>query len=245
MLASGPMIGTILNVGAIVLGGAAGLATKRIPSPRIEHRLKMLLGALTIFVGMKTFWQSINGGFFSVLKQVALVLAALIIGNLLGKALRLQERVNKLGEHAKNLFARPSGEPPQRFAEGFVTCTILFCVGPMAIVGSIEDGLNGRIQTLAIKSVMDGLATLAFVKTFGPGPILAALPVLAYQGTLTLGAAYLNQFLAQPDLLASLSATGGLLLLCISTVILDIQKAPLADYLPSLAVAPMLTWLFR
>jgi len=115
----------------------------------------------------------------------------------------------------------------------------------MAIIGALEDGLNGKVQTLAIKSVMDGLAAMAFVKSFGVGPIFAAIPVLAYQGTITLGAEALKPILGNPMLLDSISATGGLLILCISVVILDIQKVPLADYLPSLAVAPVLTWLFR
>lgn len=241
------MLGTIVNVGAILIGGAVGLATSKTPSPKLERRIKMILGILTIYVGLKTVWQSINGSFFSVLGQVAIMFTALILGNLIGKALKLQARLNKLGEHAKNLFASQSAEAakPRRFSEGFVTCTILFCVGPMAIVGSLEDGLTGKFQTLAIKSAMDGLATLAFVKTFGAGPIFAAIPVLAYQGTITLGAGLLQGVLNQPGIVASISATGGLLILCISVVILEVQRVPLADYLPSLAVAPVLTWIFR
>lgn len=241
------MVGTIVNVGAIVAGGMAGLAVSKTPSPNLERRIKMILGVLTIYVGLKTVWQSINGPFLSVVGQVAIMLVSLILGNLIGKALGLQARLNKLGEHAKNLFSRQSGDAakPRRFSEGFVTCTILFCVGPMAIVGSLEDGLTGKFQTLAIKSVMDGLATLAFVKTFGIGPIFAAIPVLAYQGTITLAAGFLEGALNQPGMIASISAVGGLLILCISVVILEIQRVPLADYLPSLAVAPALTWIFR
>jgi uncharacterized protein len=157
----------------------------------------------------------------------------------------LQKGINHLGEYAKSVFSKRDSEQPKRFGEGFVTSTILFCVGPMAIMGALEDGLSGKVQTLAIKSVMDGLATMAFVKTFGIGPIFAAIPVLAYQGTITLGAEALKPLLANHMLLDSISATGGLLILCISVVILDIQKVPLADYLPSLIVAPVLTWLFR
>jgi uncharacterized membrane protein YqgA involved in biofilm formation len=242
-----PMLGTIVNVSAILAGGVAGLATRRTPSPALERRIKMILGVLTIYVGLKTVWQSVNGPFLSVLGQVAIMLVSLVLGNAIGKGLRLQARLNKLGEHAKGLFARRSEHASESgsFSEGFVTCTILFCVGPMAIVGALEDGLTGKIQTLAIKSVMDGLATLAFVKTFGAGPIFAAIPVLAYQGTITLGAGLLQGVLNEPGMIASISATGGLLILCISVVILDIQRVPLADYLPSLAVAPALTWIFR
>src|SRR5687768_3312240 len=109
------MIGTILNVSAIVFGGVIGLTAGKDLSPRVEHRIKMVLGVLTIYVGMKTVWQSINGSFFSVLKQVAIVLFALILGNVIGKGLRLQKQVNKLGEYAKNMFAAQTGGKPRRF----------------------------------------------------------------------------------------------------------------------------------
>jgi uncharacterized membrane protein YqgA involved in biofilm formation len=239
------MVGTILNVAAIITGGTISLLAGRQLSDTVQQRLKIILGALTIYIGFKTVWQGIHGTFFQVLKQLAIVFVALIIGNLIGKSLRLQKRLNHLGEHAKNAFSDQTTDKPKRFGEGFVTCTILFCVGPMAILGALEDGLTGRVQTLAVKSLMDGLATMAFVKTFGIGPIFAALPVLAYQGTITLAANSVQPLLENHLLLDSINATGGLLILCISVVILDIQKVPLADYLPSLAVAPALTWLLR
>ena len=261
LVISGALIGTIINVAAIVTGGVAGLCVAKQFSHRAEFRVKTALGVLTIYVGLKTAWDAIDGSFGSVVKQVVIVLAALVIGNVIGKALRLQKGLNKLGEYAKKRFMEAGQEPrdtpearrqpratgprASRFSEGFVTCTILFCVGPMAILGALEDGLTGQVRTLALKSVMDGLATMAFVKTFGVGPIFAALPVLAYQGTITLGAKGLEPILADHMLLDSINATGGLLILCISVVILDIQKVPLADYLPSLIVAPLLTWLFR
>ena len=239
------MIGTIINVCAIAAGGITGLVAAKGISPKVEYRLKLILGIVTIYVGMKTTWSAINGPFGSVVRQIVIVMAALVIGNIIGRVLRLQKGINRLGEYAKNVFNKHDPEKPKRFGEGFVTCTILFCVGPMAIMGALEDGLNGKIQTLAVKSVIDGLATMAFVKTFGIGPIFAAIPVLAYQGTITLGAEALKPILVDHMLLDSISATGGLLILCISVVILDIQKVPLADYLPSLVVAPVLTWLFR
>jgi uncharacterized membrane protein YqgA involved in biofilm formation len=239
------MIGTILNVGAILAGGSAGLLAGKQLNAKLEFRVKMILGVLTIYVGMRTVWISINGSFFQVLKQIAIMLAALVIGNVIGRFLRLQNGLNRLGEYAKKAFADAPVGKPKGFGEGFVTCTILFCVGPMAILGALEDGLTGRIHILAIKSLMDGLATMAFVKTFGIGPIFAAIPVLAYEGTISLAASSLGPVLSNHLLLDSLSATGGLLILCISLVILDIQKVPLADYLPSLLVAPALTWLFQ
>jgi hypothetical protein len=239
------MIGTILNVAAIIAGGTAGLLAGQQLSPRIEQRIKLILGLLTIYIGMKTVWNSINGTFSHVVKEIVIVLASLVIGNLIGRGIGLQRAISRLGEYAKNAFTEENPEKPKRFGEGFVTCTILFCVGPMAILGALEDGLSGKIQTLAVKSLMDGLATMAFVKTFGIGPIFAAIPVLAYQGTITLAASSLEPVLSNHLLLDNLNATGGLLILCISLVILDIQKVPLANYLPSLVVAPALTWFFR
>ncbi len=238
------MIGTILNVGAIVTGGAISLVAGKQLSPQLQQRIKLILGVLTIYVGFKTVWQSIHGSFFGVLKQTAIALAALILGNLIGKSIGLQKRINALGEYAKRAF-RNGDSGSRGFGEGFVTCTILFCVGPMAILGALEDGLTGKIQTLAVKSLMDGLATMAFVKTFGVGPIFAAIPVLAYQGSITLGARSVEPLLSNHLLLDSVNAVGGLLILCISVVILEIQKAPLGDYLPGLLVAPALTWLLR
>jgi uncharacterized membrane protein YqgA involved in biofilm formation len=244
MLAFPRMLGTILNAGTIVLGGVLGLALdKRLPS-RIEFKIKMVLGVLTIWIGLKTTWQSINGSFGAIGKQILIVMAALVVGNALGKLLRLQKQLNKLGDYASRMFHKDEDAGRRRFGEGFVTCAILFCVGPMAIVGSLEDGLTGKFPTLAIKSAMDGLATMAFVKPFGIGPIFAAIPVLAYQGTITLGAKSMQPFLQKSELLESVNATGGLLILCISLVLLDIQKVPLADYLPALLVAPALTWFF-
>ena len=239
------MFGTILNVGAIIGGGVIGLAAGRQLSPGTEFRIKMILGLITIYLGITTTWQVINGSFGQVVKQVFIALLALVLGNVVGKALRLQRGINRLGEYARERFQAGAGEGPNRFGEGFTTCTILFCVGPMAILGSLRDGLHNDYKLLAVKSAMDGLATVAFAKTFGWGVILAAVPVLAYQGTITLGAHWVQPYLEHRDILDSVNAAGGLLILCISTVILDIQKVPLADYLPSLAVAPVLTWLFR
>lgn len=238
------MIGTVINVGAIVAGGVISLAAGRQLSANVQQRIKLILGVLTIYVGFKTVWQAIHGGLFQVMKQVMIMLAALVIGNLIGKGIGLQKQISRLGEYAKNTFKSEDDAKPRSFGEGFVTCTILFCVGPMAILGALEDGLTGRVQTLAVKSLMDGLATMAFVKSFGIGPIFAAIPVLAYQGSITLAATSVQPLLANHQLLDSINAVGGLLILCISVVILDIQKVPLADYLPSLIVAPVLTWMF-
>jgi uncharacterized protein len=235
--------GTLINTGAVLVGGAAGLALSRGPSGRLEVYLKRVLGVLVIYVGFSTTWSALgHSGLARIPKQVFIALLALVIGNAIGMALGLQKRLNWVGQFVREKMSS-AGEAGSRFSDGFVTCTLLFCVGPMAIVGSIEDGLNGNFRILAIKAVMDGLSAMVFAKTFGPGVLLSALPVLAYQGTITLGARWLSGMKdAHPEMLHAMDATGGLLVVCISVVILEIRKVPLANYLPALAVAPFLAW---
>lgn len=235
------MTGTLINVGAILTGGILGLFLGKDLSEKTQFRIKMALGAFTIYLGFKTTWVSINGSFGQVLKQIVIVLLALILGNVIGKLLLIQKGLNRLGAYAREQWEH-SQNRQSRFGEGFVTCSLLFCIGPMAIIGSLQDALANNIKILAIKSAMDGLATMAFVKTFGWGVILAAIPVLAYQGTITLGAEFLEPYLRNKDVLDSINATGGLLIVCTSVLILDFAKVPLADYLPSLIVAPLLTY---
>ena len=239
------MIGTLLNSGAIVVGGAFGLRKARDPSPTMQARLKILLGAFTVWIGLSLSWSGFNGGVWQKVKELTIVLLALMLGRILGRGLRLQHTLNRLGRYAKARFARAPTIPGSRAADGFVTCTILFCVGPIATLGALQDGLLDDFRTLAVKSVMDGLAAMAFARTFGWGVLLAAFPVFAYQGTVTLLGQTLAPYLRDHALLDSVNATGGLLIFCIALIILELKKVELADYLPSLAVAPLLTWFWR
>ena len=242
------MIGTILNAAGILIGGILGLTLRRQLTAATQVGLKGALGVLVIFVGLKTTWTSLGGGLWPVTKQLIIVILALTLGRLTGRLLRLQKSLNSLGQYARDRFARAGAEKPQRWSEGFITCTILFCVGPMAILGSVQDGLDGKWQTLGAKALMDGLATMAFVGTFGWGAILAVVPVVAYQGTISLAAKSLAPFFQDPSnapLLAALDATGGLLVFCIALIILELKKIELADYLPSLAWAPFIAWLWK
>jgi uncharacterized membrane protein YqgA involved in biofilm formation len=228
------------------------LTLRKQMSQATQVGIKSGLGLLVIFVGLKTTWTSLGGGVWPVTKQVLIVILALTLGRLTGRLLHLQKGLNRLGQYARERFSKTaapdaSGPPAShRWAEGFITCTILFCVGPMALLGSIEDGLSGRWQTLGAKAIMDGLATMAFVGTFGWGAICAVVPVVAYQGTITLAAQWMAPVLNNdPALVNSVNATGGLLVFCIALIILEVKKFEVADYLPSLAFAPLLTWLWR
>jgi uncharacterized membrane protein YqgA involved in biofilm formation len=240
-----PLFGTLLNAAGILLGGLLGLLLRRQFNPNTQVLLKNILGLLVIWVGLSTTWKSLGGGVLGVAKQMTIVVLALILGRLTGRLLHLQKGLNRLGEYAKDRFSKASAGAPQKWSEGFITCTVLFCVGPMAILGSIQDGLDGKWQTLGIKAAMDGLATMAFVGSFGWGAILSVVPVVAYQGTLTLAARLLAPQLQNSALLDSINATGGLLVFCIALIIFEIKKIELADYLPSLAWAPLLTWVWK
>ena len=239
------MMGTILNAVGILAGGVIGLTVANRIKPSTLLVMKAMLGALTVFVGLKLTLTSLSGSFGSVMKQLGIVVLALTLGRMTGRLLHLQKFLNGLGRYAKERYTRTDINSPQRLSEGFITCTLLFCVGPMAIIGALQDGLEGHWQTLGIKALMDGLATMAFVTTFGWGVMLSVIPVVAYQGTITLGARFLAPYLQDLPLMDSVNATGGLLVFCIALIILELKKIELADYLPSLAFAPLLTWWWR
>ncbi|MBU6401728.1 MAG: DUF554 family protein [Verrucomicrobia bacterium] len=239
------MIGTILNALAVVAGGAAGLKTSRPLSATTQSRLRIGLGACTVWIGLNTTWSGLSGSFWQFGKQLLLVLLALTLGKLVGQALRLQRGFNRLGQFAKRKFDRAQTASTGHPGDGFVTCTILFCVAPLAVLGTLQEGLLDDFRLLAVKALMDGLATMGFAKCFGWGPLLAALPVLAYQGTLTLLAQWTAPYLHDHALLDSVSATCGLLVFSVALVILELKKIELANYLPGLFVAPLLTWFCR
>lgn len=238
------MIGTFLNAAAIVVGGLIGVTTTKDLSPGNQRRIKVLLGAFTVFAGLSMAWDGFSGSLGHRVVQLATAILALMLGHFTGHLLRLQRILNRLGQAAQRKFANVKATQSNRLGEGFTTCSILFCVGPMAILGALEDGLFGSFRTLAIKSALDGLATMAFSKVFGWGVMLSAIPVLAYQGTITLLANLAEPYLRNPRLLESLNLTGGLLVFSIALIILELKKVALADYLPSLVYAPLLTWLW-
>jgi uncharacterized protein len=235
------MTGALINTGAVLVGAGIGLATAKNPNEKVQVRLKLALGVFVVYLGLSTTWKAMGGtGLFGFFKQIGIVLLALVIGNAIGRLLRIQDNLNKVGDFARRAMSRAGDDASSRFSEGFVTCTLLFCIGPMAILGAIQDGLDNNFRLLALKSVIDGLAAMAFARTFGAGVMLSALPLLAYEGTITLAAKAIDPYFQQPGVREALSATGGLIVVCISLVIFEIQKVPLANYLPALIVAPLL-----
>jgi len=257
------MIGTVLNVAGIVAGGIAGVLRRRGLSAANESFFKVVLGAVTVFFGLRLTWASLNGPFLVILKQLAVTVLALILGRLLGRLLRLQKLSNRIGRFAGERISSAQPSDPRRLAEGFKTCAMLFCAAPLGMVGAVLDGLpfsgngsgagpvgpawlSGYSHPLLIKAVMEGLATMGFVRIFGWGVILSALPVLVWQGTITLACALLLEpWLRSHGLSGSLQAVGGLLVFCVALVILELKKIELADYLPSLVMAPLIALIWK
>jgi|SRR5579859_260835 len=239
------LTGTILNALGILIGGVMGLALSRQFAPSTQLAARGLMGVFTIFIGLRLTWLSFSGSLPQILKQFVIIILALVVGRLAGRLVGLQKLSNRLGQYAGKLFHEARPENPNSLSDGFTVGTLLFCAAPLGIVGAILDGLMGYWQPLAVKMAMDGLATMGFVCAFGWGTMLAALPVFVFQGTLTLGAHYLEPFLRAHGLLDSISGIGGLLVFCVALVLLELKKVELADYLPSLVAAPLITWLWR
>jgi uncharacterized membrane protein YqgA involved in biofilm formation len=241
------LLGTFLNVAAIVIGGLAGLIIRKHPSASAQSSLKVILGALTVYFGLRLTWLNINGSLGHSLKQIGIVMLALMLGNLLGKLLHLQKASNRIGQLTRDRMARATPENPERFNDGFMVCSLLFCEAPLGILGSIHNGLQeDYFFPLGIKAVMDGLATMSFAALFGWGVLLSAVPVLIFQGTITLLCLHsLAPFLRAHGLVDSVNATGGLLIFCVSLLIFEVRKVPVTDYLPSLIFAPLLTWVLH
>jgi uncharacterized protein len=238
------MIGTALNGLAIVAGAILGRATRWNLSPQRENQARFFLGLFLIYAGLSATWNAIHGTLIQVTGQVFILLLALVLGNLIGKLIGLQKSMNQLGRQASHRLSEATQKGPPPFGDAFVTCAIIFCIGPMALLGALQEGWTGSFRTLGVKAVMDGLATLTLARMFGWGAGLAALPVVAFQGTITLLARAGQPFLRDHALLDSLAATNGLLILCLSLVVFDLKKVPVGDYLPALLVAPLLTWLW-
>jgi uncharacterized membrane protein YqgA involved in biofilm formation len=242
------IIGPILNVAGILVGGAVGLVRRRPLSRANEGFSKITLAAFTVFYGLRLTYLSLNGPYLLVLKQIFILIVSLIVGRLLGRLLRLQQFSNQLGRRARDRILAAHPNAPGRLNDGFKACTALFCAAPLGILGVVAETLSPTdyVYPLAIKAVMDGLATMGFMTLFGWGVMLSALPVLAFQSTVALLCSQgLEPFLSTRQLVDPINAVCGILIFCVALIMLEIKRVELADYLPSLAVAPLLTLLLR
>ena len=222
------MTGTIINTFTVILGGTLGtLLGQRLPE-RLREIVLHGLGLVTIVIGLRMAMDTQN---------ILVVLGSILLGALLGEWCRIEDRFNALGELIRRRVNVNRGQWVKEFTTGFVTSSLVFCVGPMTILGSIEDGLTGNYQLLAIKSLLDGFAALAFSASLGIGVLFSAVTVLVYQGSLTMLAGLLRPLLTG-EMIAEMTATGGVLIVGIGFLLLNLARIRVANFLPALLVAP-------
>ncbi len=231
------MVGTWINVFAIIVGGLFGLYVGKKFPENIHQTVVTGLGLFTALIGIQLFFQTENS---------IIVLGSILLGGISGELLHIEDNLTRFGQWVETKFAKVSGQEEDNpetkglFAKGLVTASLLFCVGPMTIIGSIQDGVSGDFQLLAIKSVLDGFASIAFASTMGLGVLFSAGVVLLYQGGLSLFASLFERILTDP-MMAEMTATGGVLLfgLAISSL-LQIKKIRVGNFLPGLVFAPII-----
>ncbi len=239
------MTGATLNAAGILLGGMLGLMVARQFSNATQVALRGMMGIITVYLSLRITWSGLHAGNAPLLKQLAIVLLALTFGRALGRLLHIQKLLNQVGQFARTRLAEATPDDPDRLYHGFAVCTLLFCAAPLGAVGSVLSGLANDWEPLVIKSVMDCIAAMGFAVAFGPGVMLSALPVFVFQGTLVIAAQQFGPFMQSHHLIDATVAVGGLLVFCVSLVILELKKIEVGDYLPSLVVAPFIAWLWH
>lgn len=239
-----PGLGTLVNVVAVLIGSAVGVAFgARLPE-RTHRTVTDALGLVVLVVGGLNAAAVQDPDLVAAVGSSApllVVLGALLIGGVIGSLVGIETRMESLGGWLQRRLAGDGDDEARaRFIEGFVSASLLFCIGPLAVLGSLSDGLGRGIDQLALKSVMDGFAALGFAAALGWGVAAAAIPVAGWQGSLTVAAIFAGSLLPT-SLVASITATGGVLLLGIGLRLLQVRQVAVADMLPALLVAPLLT----
>jgi hypothetical protein len=220
------MIGTFVNCGAILVGSALGLTVGKYAPERFRTIMTQALGLATMLIG---FRMAISGG------DVLVTVGCLLCGGLLGEWINIEKWMERAGEGLKKRF----GADSSTFVQGFVTASVLYLTGPMAIVGSIQDGVAGDASTLYLKAMLDGIASIAFASLYGVGVAFSALSVFLVQGGITMSASYLL-FLKDPQVLNAIISTGGILIVGIGLNLLNVTRIKVGNLLPSLLL--VLIW---
>ena len=233
------MIGTLINVATILIGGTLGLIFgSRVPD-RLKATVTSGMGLFTVAIGIQMFLKTENS---------LIVLGALLVGALLGEWWKIEDHLQALGHVLEAHFVNGNSSltdetASNKFVRGFLTASLLFCVGPIAILGSIQDGLTGNYNLLAVKAVLDGFAALAFSSTLGVGVMFSALIILVYQGSISLLAAQLNAIVTQP-MMNEMTAAGGVILVGLAlSSLLEIKRIRAGNFLPALVIAPLIVWI--
>jgi uncharacterized membrane protein YqgA involved in biofilm formation len=247
-------VGTIINTVAVLVGGTLGTVLgARLPE-KVRETVMHGLGLVTLAIGIHLSLET---------TEILIVLGSVLLGGIVGELLRIEDRINSVGrwieqrgtrnprkmQKARNAegsaevdldrLEKASDVSATRFSRAFLTASLVFCVGPMTVLGSFQDGLEGNYEILVIKSALDFFAAMAFASTMGPGVISAALTVAIYQGVLTLGAGWASGVLTDP-MIAEMTATGGVLMLAIGLGLLKLKKIRAGNLLPAIVIAPII-----
>jgi uncharacterized membrane protein YqgA involved in biofilm formation len=223
------MQGTAVNAAAIVIGSVVGLKAGHLIPNRVRGTVMAGVGLAVVLIGCQLALKS---------REPLIIIGCLIGGGIIGELLRIEDRLEALGNWIGDRF-QGSGQ----VAEGFVTASLLFCVGAMAIMGSLQDGLGSPPEILYAKAALDGITSVALASTLGFGVLFSALAVFAYQGAITLSASLAQQLLT-PAVVQEMNAVGGLLILAIGLDLLGMKRLPVGNLLPAVFLAPPLVMLF-
>ena len=224
------MIGTISNAAAVIVGSSIGLLIRNRLPARMVERIFQAIGLFTIFLGIHMASKTNN---------FLILIFSLVIGTIVGEFIDLDKAFARLGEYIKGRFKTSNS----RFGEGFITAFLLFCMGSMTILGAFEEGLGSDPNLLMAKSLLDGFSSIALAASLGAGVLFAVVPLLLYQGGLTLFAASLAESFSTP-VVDELTAVGGLLLLGLGINILGIKQLKIMNMIPALIVAVVLSIIF-
>ncbi|NMA02315.1 MAG: DUF554 domain-containing protein [Clostridia bacterium] len=217
------MLGTVVNVITIILGSTLGLLLKKGIPERYKETVMQGIGLAVLLIGLKMAFQANNE---------LIVILSLVIGGLIGEGLKIDYYLDVLAQKLQGAVGAKEGD----FVKAFVTTSLVYCVGAMAIMGPIESGLTGNHKILFAKSTLDGISAVVFASTLGVGVIFSALPVFIYQGGITILAVALKDILSQP-VIDYMTATGGLLIVAIGLNILGIKELKVANLLPAVFVS--------
>ena len=232
------MIGTVINVATIIIGTFLGVMIGKRLSTRLRESVINVLGLFTLGYGLMTFLETSNP---------LVPLGGLLIGVLIGEWLRLEEGLQNVGNFLKEKIVRedPHQATSSKFVEGFVTASLVFMIGPMAILGSIQDGMTGNFEMLTIKAILDGFASIAFASSLGIGVGFSALTILIYQGGISLLASLFSQYFSIA-MVSEMTAVGGLILMAIGlSSLLAVKKIRTGSFLPGLLITPLIVFIME
>lgn len=220
------MVGTIVNTVAVILGSSTGLLLKSRFPERISKSTFDAIGLFTIFLGIISAFKTQN---------MLILILSVVFGTVIGSYLKLEERMEKVSDYIKNKLKSTNSN----FTEGFITAFLLFCTGSLTILGAIEEGINSNPELLFSKSILDGFSSIALASVLGVGVMVSAIPLLIFQGGLTLTAVYLSEYLSEA-ITAEITASGGIILIGLGLRVANIKKIEILNMLPAIFIAGIL-----